>query len=93
MGKRIVKKKIEYSKIMCTLIVIYGVANGILYNIQVFMDKAADPALAIQSVITIVGGFLSYLIYQFSCKNSMNKFGVTPDGKIYFDSGKNTEEE
>lgn len=81
MGKR--QKKKEYSKVMCTLVIVYGIANGILYNIQVFMDKNADPALAVQSVITIVGGFLSYLLYQMGLKASRNKYGIDCDGQPF----------
>ena len=33
------KKKIEWSKFVCGLIVLYGIANGIVYNVAIFMDK------------------------------------------------------
>ena len=77
------KKKFEWSKLICGIIILYGIANGVVYNIAVFMDKAADPTLAVQSVITIVGGYLSYLMYQFGLKNSRNKFGIDGDGNPY----------
>ena len=77
------KRNFEWSKFVCGLIVLYGIANGVIYNIAVFMNKAADPALAVQSIITIVGGYLSYLIYQFGLKNSRNKFGIDSDGNPY----------
>ena len=77
------KKKFEWSKLICGIIILYGIANGILYNIAVFMDKSADSALAVQSVITIVGGYLSYLMYQFGLKNSRNKFGIDSEGNPY----------
>lgn len=77
------KKKFEWSKFICGLIILYGVANGVLYNIAVFMDKMADPSLAVQSVITIIGGYMSYLLYQFGLKNSRNKFGIDSDGNPY----------
>jgi hypothetical protein len=65
------------------LIVLYGIGCGVAYYIAVFMDKMVDPALAVQSVITIVGGFVSYLMYQFGLKNSRNKFGVDSEGVPY----------
>ena len=77
------KKKFEWSKFICGLIILYGVANGILYYAAVFMDKMADPSLAVQSVITIIGGYMSYLLYQFGLKNSRNKFGIDSDGNPY----------
>ena len=65
--------KFEWSKFICGLIILYGVANGVLYNVAVFMDKCPDSALAVQSVTTIIGGYMSYLLYQFGLKNSRNK--------------------
>jgi uncharacterized membrane-anchored protein len=81
--KRNKNKKVEWSKLVCGLIVLYGIANGIVYNIAVFMDKCPDSALAVQSVTTIVGGYMSYLMYQFGLKNSRNKFGIDSDGNPY----------
>lgn len=77
------KKKFEWSKLVCGLIVIYGIANGVVYNIAVFMDKMPDPSLAVQSVTTIIGGYMSYLMYQFGLKNSRNKFGIDEEGNPY----------
>lgn len=77
------KKKIEWSKFICGVLVVYGIANGVLFNIAVFMDKAPDPTLAVQSVTTIIGGYMSYLLYQFGLKNSRNKFGIDSEGNPY----------
>ena len=77
------KKKFEWSKLICGLIILYGIANGVVYNVAVFMDKMPDSALAVQSIITIVGGYMSYLMYQFGLKNSRNKFGIDSDGVPY----------
>ena len=77
------KKKFEWSKLWMALIVLYGVGNGVAYWFAVFTDKAADPTLAVQSVITIIGSFASYLLYQFGLKNSRNKFGVDGEGNPY----------
>lgn len=77
------KKKNEWSKFICGLIVLYGIANGVVYNVAVFMDKMPDPSLAVQSVTTIIGGYMSYLMYQFGLKNSRNKFGIDGEGNPY----------
>jgi hypothetical protein len=77
------KNKIEWSKVICGLIVLYGIANGVIYNIAVFADKMPDSALAVQSITTIIGGYMSYLLYQFGLKNSRNKFGIDEEGNPY----------
>ena len=76
-------KRVEWSKFVCGLLIVYGIANGILYNVAVFMDKVPDSALAVQSVATIIGGYMSYLLYQFGLKNSRNKFGIDSEGNPY----------
>lgn len=81
MAKRTKKK--EYSKIILAVILVYGISNGILYNIEVFMGFEPDPELAVQSVVTIVGAFLSYVLYQFGLKSSRNKYGIDPDGQPF----------
>ena len=73
------KKKKEWSKVVCALIILYGVANGVLYNIAVFKGLQADPALAIQSVVTIIGAFFSYVLYNAALKISLNKNKLTVD--------------
>ena len=73
------KKKKEWSKVVCGLIILYGVANGVLYNIAVFKGLQADPALAIQSVVTIIGSFFSYVLYNAALKISLNKNKLTVD--------------
>lgn len=77
------KKKVEWSKLICGLIVLYGIANGVIYNVAIFMDKLPDSALAVQSISTIIGGYMSYLLYQFGLKNSRNKFGIDEEGNPY----------
>lgn len=74
------KKKFEWSKLWMALIVLYGIACGVAYYVAIFMDKMADPSLAVQAVITIIGGFASYLMYQFGCKNSRNRYGIDSEG-------------
>ena len=77
------KKKHEWSKFWMALIVLYGIGCGVAYYVAIFMDKPVDPSLAIQAVITIIGSFISYLVYQFGLKNSRNKYGVDCDGVPY----------
>lgn len=77
------KKKHEWSKFWMALIVLYGIGCGVAYYVAIFMDKIVDPSLAIQAVITIIGSFISYLVYQFGLKNSRNKYGVDCDGVPY----------
>ena len=36
------KKKTEYSKIICAVIMIYGILTGVLYYVAVFSDKTPD---------------------------------------------------
>lgn len=91
MAKRTMKKKKEYSKVIMAVILIYGISNGILYNIEVFMGFEPDPALAVQSVITIVGAFISYVLYQWGLKSSRNKYGIDADGQPFKEKIENDE--
>ena len=77
------KSKFEWSKLLCGLIVIYGMANGVMYHVEVMMDKMPDSSLAVQCVVTIVGGFLSYLLYQLGLKTSRDKYGIDSEGQPY----------
>ena len=77
------KKKTEYSKIICAVIMIYGILTGVLYYAAVFDDKMPDAQLATQSVITILGANLSYNFYQLGLKNSRNKYGINENGEPF----------
>lgn len=77
------KKKTEYSKIIMGIILAYGILNGLMYHIEVLMGCSPDSALAVQSVITIIGAFLSYVMYQFGLKSSRNKYGIDADGQPF----------
>lgn len=76
-------KKFEWSKLWMALIVLYGIGCGVAYYAAVFMDKMVESALAVQAVITILGGYMSYLMYQFGLKNSRNKYGIDNEGVPY----------
>lgn len=83
MAKHKKKKKIDTSKIMCAIILAYGIITGILYYVAIFFDKMVDSSLATQCVITIIGSFASYCLYNFGLKNSRNKYGVDETGQPY----------
>lgn len=84
-------KKIEWSKLMCGLIILYGMANGALYHVEMFMAMrpnnvmgiVPDSSLAIQCVITILGGIMSYLLYNFGLKSNRNKYGIDAEGNPF----------
>ena len=75
------KKKKDFSKVIMAIILIFGLANGVMYHIEILCGFQPDPALAVQSVITIVGSFVSYVLYSFGLKNSRNKYGVDETGE------------
>lgn len=77
------RKKKEWSKIICGAIIIYGMLCGVMYYVAVFCGKMVDVALAVQCVVTVIGAFTSYLLYQFGLKNSRNKYGVDAEGQPY----------
>ena len=93
------KKKVEWSNILCGFIVIvfsvYGIWCGLEYYklCQAAIDigsEMPDPTLAVTCVSVVIGAVLSYLLYQMGLKNSRNKYGITPDGqpfkeKIYYE--------
>ena len=75
------KKKKEFSKVIMAIILIFGLANGVMYHFEILRGFQPDPALAVQSVVTIVGSFVSYVLYSFGLKNSRNKYGVDETGE------------
>ena len=75
------KKKKEFSKVIMAIILIFGLANGAMYHVEILRGFQPDPALAVQSVVTIVGSFVSYVLYSFGLKNSRNKYGVDETGE------------
>ena len=78
MAKRTKKK--EYSKIIVGIILAYGILNGLMYHVEVLMGFEPDPELAVQSIITIIGAYFSYVTYSFCCKNSRNRYYVDENG-------------
>lgn len=79
MKKHVKKKKVEFSKLMCAIILIYGMVMGVLYYLAIFMNKMVDSNLATQCVITVIGSYMSYILYQGVLKTSLNKNRLTID--------------
>ena len=86
------KKKVEWSKIFCTVIAfsfgIYGVWCGIEYYrlCQIAIENMSvmpDATLAVTSVATVIASLMSYLLYQAGLKNSRNKYGIDADGQPF----------
>lgn len=73
----------ETSKILAVLCFLLGGGSIVAYWVAVFIDAACDPAVAVQSMVTVVGGLLSYCLYQFGLKNSRNKYGIDAHGDPY----------
>ena len=87
------KKKKEFSKVIMAIILIFGLANGVMYHVEILRGFQPDPALAVQGVVTIVGSFVSYVLYSFGLKNSRNKYGVDETGEPWKTKLGNDEEE
>ena len=86
------KKKIEWSKMFCSIIAIffgiYSIWCGIEYYrlcaiaIEIGMPMP-DATLAVTCVSTVIASLLSYLLYQMGLKNSRNKYGIDADGQPF----------
>ena len=83
------KKKIEWSKLFCSLIAgifaIYGIWCGIEYYVlcRIAIENGSmmpEPTLAVVNVSTVIASLVSYLLYQAGLKNSRNKYGIDSDG-------------
>jgi len=77
------KKKIEKSFICLVAILLFGMTCVVTYYVAIFMEKSCDPIVATTSLTTIIGGLLSYFLYQFGLKNSRNKYGVDETGQPF----------
>lgn len=92
-GKRQPKKKIEYSKMACTIAFLAFLFIGIwmvhryysLVQLAINGDSSVvpDAALPIAGISFILAPLISYLMYQAGLKNSRNKYGVSEDGQPY----------
>lgn len=77
------KKKWEKSAIFCAVILLTGILFVALYYIAIFTDHECDSAVAVQSMITVIGAILAYNMYNYGLKNSRNKYGVDETGQPY----------
>ena len=87
------KKKIEYSKIACTIaslaFMILGVwMIGRYYNlVELAIDEKCSAlpgaSLPIAGITFIFSPLISYLVYQWGLKNSRNKYGVDETGQPF----------
>ena len=83
------KPKREFSKILTAIVLAVGILNLLAYHVEVFYAISRgsmilpDAAPGTQTVITILGGLLSYCLYQFGLKNSRNKYGIDEEGHPY----------
>ena len=83
------KPKREFSKILTAIVLAVGILNLLAYHVAVFYAISRgsmilpDASLGTQTVITILGGLLSYCLYQFGLKNSRNKYGIDEEGHPY----------
>ena len=86
------KKKIEWSKLFCSICAfsfgIYGVWCGIEYYrlCKLAIETCStmpDVTLAVVNVSTAIASLMSYLLYQAGLKNSRNKYGIDADGQPF----------
>lgn len=92
-GKRLLKKKIEFSKLICSAtsvgLFVVGVwmvwkyYSLIEYAIQMESVSTPDASLPIAGITFIIAPIISYLTYQWGLKNSRNKYGVDENGQPY----------
>lgn len=83
------KKKHEWSKVFSAIVAgvlgVYGVWCGIKYYqlcklaIESGSMVAPDPTLAVTAVTVVISSLLSYLIYQWGLKSSLNKHHLMID--------------
>ena len=87
------KKKIEFSKLLCGLILIVSGGVGIYtiikyfslveYAISTGAQVIPDGAVPVSAISIIISAFVSYCMYQFGLKNSRNKYGIDETGQPY----------
>lgn len=75
--------KKEFSQKLVVAVVIFACLCVAAYYIAIFAGKACDSAIGVTALGTIVGGVLSYLLYQLGLKNSRNRYGIDTDGQPF----------
>lgn len=89
LARRRTKPKREFSQILAAVVLATGILNLVAYHVEVLYAISRDSmtlpdaSIGTQTIITILGGFLSYCLYQFGLKNSRNKYGIDEEGHPY----------
>lgn len=91
--RKLVKKKIEWSKFLASTIAGLCGAFGIWATIRYYQlveraiveqsAVAPDAAVPCAYITTVIAALLSYLLYQAGLKNSRNKYGIDSDGQPF----------
>lgn len=66
------KKKREFGKLICAMIVLVGVGSIVAYYWAIFAEKPVGDAVAVAGMTEILGGVLGYYFYQGKLKSSLN---------------------
>lgn len=96
------KKKVEWSKIITGIVILffagYGIWSGIRYYqlCKMAIEQGSmmpDATLAVTCVTTILAALMSYCLYQWGLKNSRNKYGIDAEGEPFIIPGPYSHEE
>lgn len=78
-------KKIETSKILCVVVMVFSFLGAATCFVLAFLDKGSVcETLAITMFSGGVIDVLGYLTYQGTMKNSRNKYGIDSNGVPYY---------
>lgn len=75
--------KKEFSQMLVAAVVLFACLCVVAYYVAIFAGRECDSAIGVTALGTIVGGVLSYLLYQLGLKNSRNRYGIDADGQPY----------
>ena len=75
-----IQPKREFSKKLTAWLVIFGIFCIISNYALAFLDKNINEGVTIAVITQIVATNVSYLLYQFSLKNSRNKYSIDEEG-------------
>ena len=67
-------RKIEYSKLLTTVLVAAGIIWITFSYILAYLDKHVNDAVTIAVMAYTLGTAATYMSYQFGLKNSRNKY-------------------
>lgn len=89
-------KFFEFNQKLALICLGTGILNLLLYHGEVFYALhqgspiLPDASIGTQTIITVLGSFISYCVYQFGLKNSRNKYKVDADGTPFDDCSTST---